>query len=518
MMRPRSVLALACVSSLALLSACGGSGGGKTPTVIFAPNSFHDVTKLAGLDLPHSQVTITANGAGAAAGDYDGDGNVDILVLRDRNLPALLFRNLGDGRFEEVSAAAGLVIEGNSCGPCFADIDGDGHLDLLVLGAVDKKPQLFHNQGNGTFKDITAQSGLVVSGDSCSAAFGDYDRDGDLDVFITRWERNHPTRGTDEHLWRNNGDLTFTDVSVESQISKTIRTSPQGDLTFTPNWADVNNDGWPDLLIAADFKTSCIYINKKDGTFENTTTSIISDDNGMGGAVADYDNDGDLDWLVTSIWHPDPTNGWTGNRLYRNRGDGTFEDATTEAGVREGYWGWGCSFADFDHDGHLDIAHVNGWFRDGFEADASRLFMANGDSTFTEASQRFGFVDRDQGRGLICFDYDNDGDLDLFVENLDQPWRLFRNNLDKGNHLTVKLRGKSPNSEAIGARVYVTIGGKTQMREIQCGNNFISQNPAHAHFGLGTATSIDTLRIVWPDDSETVFNGVDANQRLQIAQ
>ncbi|MCB9881016.1 MAG: CRTAC1 family protein [Planctomycetes bacterium] len=493
---------------------CGGGGGSSAPVRV--ANSFVEITRDAGLDFPPPEGTPTGNGLGAAAADYDDDGDIDVFVLRGPRKPALLFRNRGDGRFDEVGASAGIAIQGNACGPCFADVDGDGYLDLLVLGVVDARPRLFHNQGDGTFSEITQRCGIVVTGDTCSAAFGDYDRDGDLDLFITRWERQNLTRPTSEHLWRNNGDLTFTDVSDVSGISKTIRQSPQGDLTFTPNFADIDNDGWCDLLIAADFKTSRIYRNRGDGTFEDTTTSVISDDNGMGAAVADYDNDGDLDWFVSSIWHADPQNGWTGNRLYRNRGDGTFEDATTEAGVRQGDWGWGSSFADFDQDGYLDLVHVNGWFWDGFEVDRSRLFLSNRDGTFREAGEKHGLIDRGQGRGLMVFDADGDGDLDIFVENLDNPWKLFRNDLDKGNHLIVRLRDSAPNTHAIGARVYVTTGSTVQMREIACSCNYVSQNPAVAHFGLGANQLIDKVEVVWPDGKKTVRVAVDAGQSLTI--
>ena len=192
-----------------------------------------------------------------------------------------------------------------------------------------------------------------------AAAAADYDRDGDLDLFTARWgtldggaEANgapHPA----SHLWRNNGDLTFTAIDQMAGLAG-LQTFP--DNTFTPNFADINGDGWPDLLVVADFGESRVFLNQRDGTFRDATTDVISERNGMGAAVGDYDNDGDLDWFVSGISDPNgiPEGNWgaNGNRLYRNRGDGSFDDATDEAGVREGYWGWGSCFADFDNDGY----------------------------------------------------------------------------------------------------------------------------------------------------------------------
>jgi hypothetical protein len=210
--------------------------------------------------------------------------------------------------------------------------------------------------------------------------------------------------------------------------------------------------------------------------------------------VGDYDNDGILDWFVSSVWDPDGPAGenWyaSGNRLYRGRGDGTFDDVTDAAGVREGFWGWGSTFADFDNDGHLDIFHVNGWYSSSaaaqFLMDPSRLFVANGDGTFTERSAEVGLNDTGMGRGVVAFDYDRDGDLDLFVANGQGPSRLWRNDSPPGNHwLGLRLRGRAPNTEAIGARIWVRTGGTTQLRELRAGSNFESQDPAEAHFGLG---------------------------------
>ncbi len=518
--------------------------------VIAAPASaewrFTDVTVDAGVLYQHGWVDpnfgfssarpSSINTSGVAAGDYDGDGFVDLYVVRGDIGPNLLFRNLGDGTFEEVGAAAGVALTGTrGSGPTFADFDGDGWLDLLVLGIgiVDDNltsPTLFRNRGDGTFEDVTAASGITSNRDSVSSAFGDYDRDGDLDLFITHWGDNSPP-GPTQHLWRNNGNGTFTDVSAPSGISATY-TNPSNnqvsDLSFTPNFADIDNDGWPDLLIAGDFGTSQVFRNNRNGTFANVTDrDVVTDENGMGAAVGDYDNDGNLDWFVSSIWDPDQDsmgNNWdvSGNRLYRGLGDGTFEDTTDLAGVREGYWGWAATFADLDNDGNLDLFHINGWnLADPnayeFHFDPAVAFISNGDGTFTERAAELGLDDTLPGRGVVAFDYDRDGDVDLFISNNQGPSRLYRNDGGIGGWLTVKLRGRAPNSEAIGARVRVTSEEGAQLRELRAGSNFVSQDPAEAHFGLGGVRTV-TVEVIWPDGARSVRDPVAADRVLVIDQ
>ena len=496
---------------------------------------FTDVTAEAGLVYQHGLTEsvfseVHAMAGGVAAGDYDGDGWVDLYAVHGDIGPNLLFHNRGDGTFEEVGASAGVALVGAlGSGPTFADVDGDGRLDLLVLGVGGTRPTLFRNQGDGTFKDVTSASRLVTSGNDYSAAFGDYDRDGDLDLFLTHWGSGYP--GPVEDLWRNDGDGSFTDVGPAAGIARFVSPrAPSGfDYSFTPNFADLDGDGWPDLLVAADFGGSRVFINQRDGTFRDATTSVVSDENGMGAAVGDFDNDGDLDWFVSSIWDPNGVAegnwGISGNRLYRNRGDGTFEDATDAAGVRKGYWGWAATFADLDNDGVLDLFQVNGFGEASIEAtseyhdDPARLFVGNGDGSFSERAAALGLDDKGQGRGVVAFDYDRDGDVDLFIANFGGPPRLFRN--DGGNEhafLTVRLRGRAPNTEAIGARVYLRAGGRTQMREVHAGSNFVSQDPAETHFGLGRLSVADELRIVWPDGRTTVRTRVPVNRMLAIRE
>lgn len=525
-------IVLILVLSFGLIGGCGstGSNSSQTNTDI----QFTNVTSDAGFNYSHGFVLGAPRGepqiisGGVASGDYDNDGWVDLYVARGDIGPNLLFKNNGDGTFTEVGQASGIGLSGIiSAGPTFADISGDGFLDLFIGGVSPTNISLFLNNGNGTFSDITSESFVttVFSPNTFSTAFGDYDLDNDLDLLITHWFSGI-VDGTSEHLWRNNGDNTFTDVSVISGIAATYQ--DKLDFTFTPNFADINNDRYPDILMASDFGTSQVFVNQKDGTFVNTTdTNLITDENGMGAAVADYDNDGDLDWFVSSIYDPNMTAegnwGISGNRLYRNEGDGTFEDVTVQAGVEHGFWGWGSCFSDFDNDGHLDIFHVNGFGTvpggNSFEyfEDPSRLFMSNGNGTFTEKASKLGLKDVGLGRGIVCFDYDRDGDVDLFVANNNQPPKLFRNDGgNTNNFLNVKLNGLPPNTQGVGARVTITVDNQVQMRELHVGSNFVSQNPVLAHFGLGEAELVNEVKIDWADGENTVLQNISPNQFLVV--
>jgi hypothetical protein len=495
--------------------------------------SFTDVTAAAGIATTHGYATEGAWGepgvvaGGVAAGDYDRDGYVDLFVMRGQLGASKLFRNRGNGTFEDATTNAGIVVgPGLYSSATFADVDGDGWLDLLAVGFESTWPSLWHNEGDGTFSNASVASGLTLPGEHAfSASFGDYDRDGDLDLFFSLWTSDLPASGPNGHLWQNDGTGHFTDVSDAAgvPIFPSALFTPTFDMSFTGNFADIDSDGWPDLLVSADFGASRVLHNDGDGTFSDVTDpAVITDENGMGSAIGDYDNDGDLDWFVSSIWDP---NGiveghWriSGNRLYRNAGDGTFSDATDAAGVRIGYWGWGATFADLDNDGHLDLIHVNGWGPRNvvdsaeFHADPARVFLADGDGTFTESAATLGAADSGEGRGVVAFDYDRDGDVDLLYANNSGAPVLLRN--DGGNasaSLSVKLLGRGGNREAIGARVYATTGVATQMRELRAGSNFESQDPAEAHFGLGDATGVDELRVTWPDGAETVLPDVAAD-------
>jgi len=457
---------------------------------------------------------------GVAVGDVNGDGWDDLYVVHGGSGRNRLFINKGDGSFEDDTRSAVIALKDKpTTGPLFFDSNGDGALDLFVGGINSTTAWLFLNNNNGVFSDITENSGFASLSDSFSATSGDYNKDGLLDLYISHWLTN----GSGGYLWKNKGANQYEDVSFDAGL---LSVNVNG---FTGNFADINADGWDDLLIAADFGTSQLYLNQQNGTFSNVTSSTISDENGMGASVADYDNDGDLDWFVTSIFDPNgsPEGSWgvTGNRLYNNQGDGSYVDVTDSAKVRDGGWGWASCFSDFNNDGHLDIFHVNGFEMptdhraQEYYEDRSRLFIANGDGSFSEMAASLGITDAGQGRGIACLDYDLDGDIDIFIANNQAAPRLFKNNLDGGNnYLSIKLAGELPNTFAVGAKVTVVCGDSQQIRIVNAGSNFSSQNSYLLHFGLADCNLVGSVHVQWPDNRETRINNVSVNQLLAISQ
>ncbi len=489
---------------------------------------FVDVTEAAGIAVEHGDQDTIATGA--AAGDLDGDGWEDIYVIGGPGGRQHLFRNRGDGTFEELAVSSGVAVAGEHMfGPAFADIDGDFDLDLFVGGVSSAGPALFRNDGAWRFSEVSREGRMFPSGVYIGATFGDYDLDGDVDMFTTHWLQSAAVRKI-EHLWSNDGHGSFSQVPSEvSGLVIETDTTDIGDivLSFTGNFVDIDDDGRLDMLLASDYGHSQVFRNSGDGRFEDITSNVITDENGMGAAVGDYDNDGDLDWFVTSIFDPSgvPSEAWgaSGNRMYRNVGGGVFEDATDEAGVRDGSWGWGACFADFDLDGDLDLFHVNGFI--DFTNPArwldkpARLFANQGDGSFVEVAAAAGIDDHGNGRGVVCFDYDRDGDIDVFISNVLGPARLYRNELTTTRgFLSVRLVGRPPNTEGIGARVVVHTAEARQLRHISSGNNYASQNPAVAHFGLDDAARVDSLDVEWPGGEVTRIVNIDRNRELVVHQ
>jgi hypothetical protein len=398
----------------------------------------------------------------------------------------------------------------------FGDYNGDGWLDLFVGGIEISPPVMYRNNGDGTFTDVTAATGLQQTRPTWSATLGDYNNDDHLDLLLTHWKRAAQPAGG--HLWRNNGDETFSDVGIAAGIVGFDNDNDGYDYSLVGNFADLDDDGWDDILWAVDFGEARIFHNNADGTFSDVTdTTVVTDENAMGTAIGDYDRDGDLDYFVTNIFDTTRAVPKTGNRFYRND-DGTLVDVTDETGTRDGLWGWAASFQDFDNDGWLDIFHVNGFISSNYNFQPSRLFMSDGDGTFTEQAAPLGADDDSQGRGIVCFDYDRDGDVDIYIQNSGYAGVLLRNDGGNANHwLDVKLTADGPNTEQIGARIRVTAGGVEQTWVMRCGNNYVSQDPAEAHFGLGSATVVDQLTVEWTDGQETTLTSVPVDQRLVLA-
>ena len=542
----------------------GSDPGNRVKSMVFT-----DVTRIAGITYLHTvpdplfgKTEPADMIAGAVAEDFDGDGWVDLFVLRGGEAPSLLYMNRGDGTFTEESKARGADLPTKlGAAAAAADFDNDGDIDIVV--ANQKAPHyLLINGGTGQFA-VDATMLTEPETFATSPSWGDVNNDGMLELVLGEWNseraqaydastkletgasqvRQDPMTGgsgfTPLFMYRNTGQRR-----LELYEFRKVR---KLDLwVFAPRFADLNGDGLTDLAVVADYGMSRVYLNVGDGVFEIAagTTDVLTDENGMGSAIGDYDNDGDLDWFVSSIFgQTDPAKAsdrGTGNRLYRNDAGMAFTDVTSEAGVREGSFGWGASFGDLDNDGDLDLYHVNGWIQNEREGDPmefndqpARLFENLGDGSFEEVAQEVGAGNKGQGRGVILFDFDNDGDLDIFITNNHEyvvdgitstrnpgAPALLRNDTLNGNHwLKITLEGRPPlHRDGVGSRVYVTTGSVTQMRELHASTNYVTQEPGRiAHFGVGVATIIDEVRTEWVNGEINILNNVQADQHISIS-
>lgn len=497
-------------------------------------SAFYDAPPGEGVDYSQAlQMT-----GGAAAGDYDADGRVDLFVTRI-DAPDVLYRNLGDGSFADVTTSAGIDVDAQTNGAGWVDIDNDRDLDLFVTAVGELRFYLWVNDGSGHFSEQALARGVdatrATSLRGFSVSFGDYDRDGWIDIHTSEWNPGLGANPSAARLFRNLGSAMpghFEDVTLPSGADLTV---DEQVFAFASSFADLDDDGYPDLAVAGDFGHSALLWNMGDGTFVQGTSAagVGTDENGMGSTLGDYDGDGDLDWFVSSIWWPTEIGsniGITGNRLYRNEGERLFSDATDAAGVRAGYWGWGASFFDPDNDSDLDLVMTNGVdlgeaLIAQFVNDPMR-FWRNDCAEMVELSDEVGLGDLGDGKGLVVFDYDGDGDEDLFVVRHGTTPLLLRNDLSAGsNWLRLSLRGSESNSLGIGARVALTVreGDSPIIRELHSGSNFLGQNEVVLHFGLaGDTETVSRIEITWPTPGpervvQTLYNAA-TRQAIEILE
>jgi enediyne biosynthesis protein E4 len=525
---------------------------------------FTDVAKEAGLLAPviyggveNKDYIIEAVGCGCAFLDYDNDGWMDIFVLSGTRMEGApegatnrLYKNNRDGTFSDVTDKAGLRDVGWASAICVGDYNNDGFEDLFCTYFGQNK--LYRNNGDGTFTDVTKAAGLWNDAPRWGAGctFVDYNRDGHLDLFVSNYLQfdlqRIPKPGANSNcnwkgvpvecgprglprgfhsLYHNNGDGTFTDVSVKSGVA-----AQHGSYGMTVVAADLDEDGWPDIYVACDSTPSLLFMNNKDGTFreEGVIRGVaLSEDGqeqaGMGIGVGDYDLDGHLDLFKTHF--TEDTNG-----LYHNDGKANFEDVTRVAriGVETRYICWGAGIVDLDNDGHPDIFLVAGNVYPNIERSLPQypnkcprmIFRNLGNGVFEELMSEGGpgVSAEHSSRGCAFGDFDNDGDLDILIVNMNEPPSLLRNDMRGANHwLKIKLVGTKSNRSAIGARVVAHYGKKMQAQELLSQSSFYSVNDSRLHFGLGLEKSAD-ITIRWPSGLREELKAVAADQLIVVKE
>ena len=548
--------------------------------------TFVDATDKAGIHFRHSSGTRSSllpedMGSGAAFADIDNDGDLDLYIVniprplthnvdnvgaglsRPRSETNALYRNNDDGTFTDITDIAGVGDRGYGMGCVFADYDGDGNLDLYVTNYGANV--LYRNNGDGTFRDVTETAGVGCELWSTGAAFADIDSDNDLDLYVCNYVtydlekleqmqaeslqsgkpvpsalNPHVFEPQDNVFYRNNGDGTFTDVTTELGIAA------PGGRSMQCLFSDLDNDNDLDLYVANDTSVNYVYRNEGNGAFTDVSSESWAADfrGSMGLTAGDYDGDGDID-LFMSHWVDEE------NTLYRNllvesglqnppTGSG-LQNPPTGAHIRfvdESYSamlaevsikqiGWGTALFDYDNDGDLDIFVTNGsTFQELKNPEvlipqADALYRNNSDGTFTDVSEITGItaLPTRVGRGATFGDYDNDGDVDIFVVNNHAPPVLMRN--DGGNRngwLHVELVGTGVNRNAIGAKIHLKTADRTQVREVYAGESYMSANGFITEFGVGDATQIETLQVTWLNGDVQKLHNIPANQRLRVSQ
>lgn len=540
---------------LFLLTCCQAIHAGELPNRM----RFTEVTRNTGIGFVHTdgssgrRYIVESVASGLATFDYDGDGDIDIYFLNGSPLPGArvdraprnaLYRNDGGWKFTDVTQAAGVGDPGYGLGVCAGDYDNDGDPDLYLNNFGPNV--LYRNNGNGTFSDVTQKAG-VGNGDKtgAGACFLDLDQDGDLDLFVANYidftMGKHQTRSVNGHpayvgpmaygpvpstLYRNNGDGTFTDISVASGIAGHAGTA-MGVVC-----ADYDDDGDTDVIVGNDAMANFVWNNDGTGKFKEAglLAGLAYDLHGigqgtMGVECADFDNDGRLDFQMTSYQKQ-----WA--ILYRNLGKGLFDDVTHLTGAGAGTYHqveWGNGMVDFDNDGDRDILMVCGHLQDNvdlwddtsaYEA-AAVLLANNGQGKFSDASDRAGdgLKIKRSSRGAAFDDLDNDGDIDVVILNSRRPPTLLRNDSLAGNHwLRVRLRGARSNRDGIGARIKLVAGDLTLVDEVHSGRGYQSHYGKDPHFGLGARTSVDRIEVRWVGGGTNVIVNVAVDRVVTITE
>ena len=558
-LRASIVFLLPCFLIAGALYAQQGKIGSSPPIA-----NFVDVAEKAGLAAPNifggvdtKKYIIETTGSGVAIFDYDNDGWPDIFLVNGTRLEGFaagqgptnrLYHNNHDGTFTDVTAKAGLTSSsttpGWGQGVCVGDYDNDGWEDLYVT--YYGKNRLYHND-HGVFTEVAEKSGVAGSGKAwgTGCAFVDYDRDGRLDLVVANYvdfdlatapaPGERPTciwkgvpvmcgprglPGAKNILYHNRGDGTFEDVTTKAHIDRT-----DGHYAFSVSTLDFDEDGWPDIFVACDSTPSILYRNNHDGTFTDvavTAGAAFNEDGreqaGMGSTIGDFNGDGHLDIFKTNFSDDTST-------LYKNNGDGTFNDATTAAGLGlyTQYLGWGTMFVDIDNDGWPDLILVNGHVYP--EVDSQHLgssykeprilYHNNGDGTFSDisATAGAGITVATSARGLAVGDLWNDGKISAIINNMNAAPSLLVNQVHNANHwLAIRTVGTKSNRDGIGARIRVKAGARILADEVRSGSSYISNSDMRVHFGLGKADKIEWVEVRWPSGLTERFVSLSVDQ------
>lgn len=533
-----------------------------TSAVLANSVQFIDITKDTEITFSHrsspeKKYIVESISGGVVLFDYDNDGWLDIYFVNSltvdsadspRSSKSHLYRNNRDGTFTDVTDQAGVGYPGWGMGAAVGDYDDDAWLDLYVTCLGTNK--LYHNNGDGTFTEVAHKTGVAEGRWSTGCAFGDYDNDGDLDLFVSNYVdfklddlpefgkgnlcqyRGIPVQcgprglpGAGDALYRNNGDGTFTDMAKNAGVH-----DPDGYYGLGAVWTDVNGDGLIDLFVANDSRPNFLYQNNGNGTFTELgflSGTAVSEDGieqgSMGIALGDYDHDGRLDFFVTNFADEY-------NALYHHDGQFTYTDMSFVSGTAESsfpYVGWGTEFFDYDNDGWVDLLLVNGHVYPQVDnasvgtsyAQRKLLYRNNRDGTFSEISSQAGaaLLEKRASRGTAFGDLDNDGDVDVVINDLDGAPMVLRNEGgNRRNWIRIKAQSPAKNRFGIGARIRVVAGDLAQKSEIRSGGSYISQNDLRVHFGLGNRKSVDLIEVHWPGGGVTRLENIEVNQEITV--